>query len=297
MANNTGETYTCVLKPNEHKNIPLSRFYIAKNGIYSSLGHLPICKKCFEAKYNEYAAELHNPHLAMRRMCMLFDVYFNAKLFNDCECNIGKYFRRLNNRQYLGKTFDDSISEGEDTAIIGTMTTHEDEETEEGKIIPGELIEKWGGGLDLVDYENLEKHYDFLKKANPNYDSNQEIFILDLCYIKMQQLRAVRDGRVDDYNKSADSYRKTFTQAGLKTVRDASNDEAFTVGVTAANIEKYTPAEYYKNKKLFKDVEGIGEYLERFVLRPLRNLQHGTHDRDVEFCVKDDDDIDGEEEE
>jgi len=52
-------------------------------------------------------------------------------------------------------------------------------------------------------------------------------------------------------------------------------------------ISKYTPEEYYKDKKLYKDFDGIGEYFKRFVLRPLKNLQLGTTDRDKEFFVSD----------
>ena len=100
-------------------------------------------------------------------------------------------------------------------------------------------------------------------------------------------MKAVREGRVDDYNKLTESYRKTFTQAGLKTVKDTNTIEEFTVGVTAETIEKYTPAEYYKNKSLYKDHDNIGDYINRFLLRPLRNLMQGTKDRDVEFFVKD----------
>ena len=32
------------------------------------------------------------------------------------------------------------------------------------------------------------------------------------------------------------------------------------------------------------------DYIKRFLLRPLRNLQYGTTDRDTEFYVKDGDD-------
>ena len=106
----------------------------------------------------------------------------------------------------------------------------------------------------------------------------------------MQQMKAVREGRVDDYNKLTETYRKSFTTAGLKTVREANIDEEFTIGVNAETIEKYTPAEYYKNKQLYKDHDDLGEYLDRFLLRPLRNLMHGTKDRDYEFFVKDEGD-------
>lgn len=104
----------------------------------------------------------------------------------------------------------------------------------------------------------------------------------------MQQMKAVREGRIEDYNKLTDSYRKSFQQAGLKTVKEGVSNEEFVLGMSIETIEKYTPAEYYKNKKLFKDFDGIGDYAERHILRPLKNLMFGTEERDAEYYVKDD---------
>lgn len=58
-------------------------------------------------------------------------------------------------------------------------------------------------------------------------------------------------------------------------------------------IEKYTPAEYYKNQELFKDYDNIKDYFDRFILRPLKNLMHGTVDRDYEYRVKEEEDANG----
>ena len=51
------------------------------------------------------------------------------------------------------------------------------------------------------------------------------------------------------------------------------------------DIEQYTPAEYFKDKKLFRDADGLGEYFQRFVTRPLRNLMSGEKVMDPEFRV------------
>ena len=105
----------------------------------------------------------------------------------------------------------------------------------------------------------------------------------------MQQMKAMREGKIDDYIKLTDSYRKSFEKAGLKTIRESNVNEEFTIGVNAEIIEKYTPAEYYKDKHLYKDFDHIGEYIERFLLRPLKNLMFGSKDRDTEFYVKEED--------
>jgi nitric oxide synthase oxygenase domain/subunit len=84
-----------------------------------------------------------------------------------------------------------------------------------------------------------------------------------------------------------EQYSKTFKQAGLKTIeeKDSSNDEVF--GVTLATISQYTPEEYYQNKQLYEDYDEIGDYINRHMTRPLKNLQYDSADRDFEFFVPD----------
>ncbi len=285
---------------------PLKNYYKSYSHMFSE-GHLPICKTCFLALYDQYTTEYQSTKKALQRMCMAFDLYYNETLFESCESNrdtlVGNYIRKLNMKQNTNKTFDTSIEEGFDVlsgekrvkgsknkkiAIVDEFGNEQDEEVK----VSSKDLEKWGMGLEPDDYRSLNDHYKFLKNANPNCDNNQEIFILDLCYTKMQQLKAVREGRIDDFNKLTESYRKSFAQAGLKTTPDEMKtaDDCWSAWVNS--VSQYTPEEFYKNKELYKDFDGLGEYYERFAVRPLRNLQTGTSDRDREFFVKEDDDGD-----
>ena len=285
--------------------LALTKFY-KSNSVFYADGHLPICKECFSSKFGHFAAEYHSNKMAMQRMCMTFDIYFNEVAFDSCDTDdstvLGNYFRKLNLSQHKGKTFEDSIKEGFDLSgdrkpVKETQEVvnvdSDDEENENADMIDPADIEKWGAGLEPTDYTILNSHYRLLSSSNPQCDGNAEIFIIDLCYTKMQQMKAVRESRVDDYKKLTESYIKSFTQAGLKTVKDTNAMEDFTIGVNAETIEKYTPAEYYKNRSLYKDHDNIGDYIDRFLLRPLRNLMRGTKDRDAEFFVKEEEENDG----
>lgn len=272
-----------------------SQFYKSYSGLYAGTGHLPICKSCFEQKFKIYREEYQSSKQAFKRLCMAYDLYYNDDMFDSCDDDdtlIGKYFRKLNMKQCNGKTFDTTIKEGFDffeNKVTPKQTVVEEDDAE--PIDPAD-IEKWGAGLEPTDYDILNSHYRLLSNSNPKCDGNAEIFIIDLCYTKMQQMKAVRESRVDDYKKLTESYIKSFTQAGLKTVKDTNAMEDFTIGVSAETIEKYTPAEYYKNRSLYKDHDNIGDYITRFLLRPLRNLMQGTKDRDAEFFVKDEEEAD-----
>lgn len=275
-----------------------TQFYKTSSGFYSA-GILPICKKCFSSKFGIYAAEYHSNKKAMQRMCMAFDVYFDEDLFDQCDVKddavIGKYFRQLNMQQNKGKTFDTSIDNGtfslsgerkgamsSDKRVVVVDEYGNEQENEDE--INAKDIEKWGLGFQPVDYDVLNTHYKYLKTANPNCDSNQEIFVNDLCYIHMQKMKALRNDDVDNYNKLTESYRKSFKQAGLKTVEDLKTDDE-TWGVWVGNVAQYTPEELYKDKNKYKDYDNLGDYYERFAVRPLKNIVLGTQDRDKEFYV------------
>lgn len=272
-----------------------SNFYRSNSTLYDNNGYLPVCKDCLAQIYNRYLINFNDIYKAIKRVCMAYDLYYSDGLVNSClkasrasTPSIGEYMKKLNMAQCKGKTFDNTIDEGflfeeeEEDVMIPS-----DEEIKPVTVIPESVKMRWGYGLSDDDYKALEEHYRYLKKANPDFDNNQEIFIMDLCQTKMQQTRAMMSGRTDDYIKLTESYRKTFAQAGLKTTPDVAESNNESWGTWINMISKYTPEEYYKDKTLYKDFDGIGDYFKRFVLRPLKNLQLGTTDRDKEFFVSD----------
>lgn len=284
-------------------SLSLSNFYKSYSSFYNG-SLLPICKECFARKFSEYAKTYKSNKMAMQRMCMAFDVYFDEDLFDKCDTNddtvVGNYFRKLNMTQYRDKTFENSLSNGifelngDRKRVKGKRVAFVDEydniqeETSDNRIDPKD-IEKWGIGYDSVDYKTLNTHYKFLKNANPNCDSNQEIFVTNLCYIYMKQMKSLRDGDTKAFTELSGLYIKTFKEAGLKTVKDSSESKDFVAGVTISTIEKYTPAEFYKDQALYKDFDGIGDIIKRFFTRPLKNLQFGTNEQDPEYSVQDGD--------
>lgn len=276
-------------------------FYGSQSSLSSQHGKMRICKSCFEKLFDKYAVKYGGNRKAVKRLCMAYDIYYSDELYESCvyeqdfededgiwhkqeKFNFGNFFRNLSLPQHRRKSFDTAIDEG---------FSFEDP-TSAASVNP-KLIEKWGVGFDPVDYQMLESHYKYLKAANPRAEDNQEIFITDLCYTKMQQMKAARENRVSDYKNLTDSYRNTFKDAGLRTVRDASETDEFTIGVNIETIEKYTPAEYYKDKKLYKDYDGLGDYFDRMIARPVKNAIFGTEERDKEFYIHDEDEVDDEE--
>ena len=273
-------------------------FYKSYSDLFIETGRFPVCKECLNEIFDEYSARYSSQKVGMQRLCMAFDIYYNEALYETCASDVsnvlGNYLKKFNLSNYRNKTFDDTLKEGFSFGLEkGKKKKKGQEEPEIGDIADSEDVERWGEGFSIADYRILNAHYKELKKYNPNCDSNQEIFIIELCYSKMLQMRAAREGKTDDYGRMSEQYRKTFEKAGLKTVRDASEVESFTIGVSIETIERFTPAEYYKNKRKYADFDGLGEYVDRHMRRPLDNLQNNKSERDYEFYIGDQDTEDG----
>lgn len=259
-------------------------------------GYAPICKKCIEKYYNNLVDFFSgNEEKAMDRCASLLDLYYNDKIFTDTgkisadRSRVLAYPSKANLPQYhaKGKTYVDTIADRANNIIESPDDI--DKIKEEGRSnITKTMFERWGQ-VSPEDIVALEEHYKMLKKQNPNCDNNQEIFIKDLCYIKILQMKAFRDNSSSDFEKHTKLYRETFKQSGLKIVQEDDGSGDNTIGINAELISQYTPEEFYKDKKLYKDFDGLGEYFERFVTRPLKNLQFGDNKRDPEYNIGDTD--------
>ena len=265
-------------------------------------GYLPWCKNCTDNYVAQMTAVFsYNEELAMRDFCQRAGWNYDENALvasmetysgHRNRSRISHYAAKKNINCDGRKTYLDSLKH-EYTNDQNKVITSKEQIKEQELSLSAASVDRWGAGLGSeVDYKNLDEHYRMLKKNNPNCDNNQEIFIKSLCNINMLALRALRNGDSDKYIKLTDQYSKTFTKAGLFAIQETDNSANEPLGVTLATISQYTPEEYYKDKELYKDFDKIGDYFDRFVKRPLRNLMLGTTDRDPEYFVKDEDDVD-----
>lgn len=254
--------------------------------------YLPICCECVDKLYDHYVnAYGGDEYMAIRRMCMLFDVYYNKDIVEQSlkvaktKSLFSAYISRTNLSQYRDKTYDTTLDEEKYLELV------KKENIKESGGLTDEIISRWGVGVfGEEEYMLLEEHYRLLKKNNPNIDNNQEIFVKDLCNIHLMKVQAAKERRLDDYLKASEQYSKIFAKTGLKTVEEKDSSNNDTLGVTLAVISQYTPEEFYKDKTLFEDYDKLGEYYDRHILRPMKNLMTGSNVRDPEFFVPEDDD-------
>lgn len=263
-------------------------------------GFLPWCKECTDRYLISLTAFYsQNEEHAIEHFCQQVDWVYDieplkcAREISSDRSRISHYAAKKNLNVGGRKTYFDTLRHNYENKQEEIVTSREQAKSE-SSTISASAVDRWGLGFAEIDYKNLDDHYRLLKRNNPNADNNQEIFIKDLCNINMLKIHALQNGDSKEYAALVDQYAKTFKQAGLRTVneQDGSADEC--LGVTLATISQYTPEEYYKDKTLYRDFDGIGDYFERFVKRPLRNLMMGTNERDKEYYVHEDEDSEDE---
>lgn len=278
------------------KSLSVTKFYTVQSPIYKyNNNRLPICDKCIEDIYDYYYSIYGDDYKCIERLCMMYDLIYDTKtaditLRSGKTANIfGKYISKLNLLKVSDKTYTTNFDKLEEYRRIYQEYANSEDYAKENQLDEA-LVKKWGKGFEIEDYNNLENHYLMLKSTNPNCNDNQEIFIRDLCFTKMQQINAMKKGDTTAFKDLTKLYSETFQRAGLRMTYDESSNSDDCWGVFMERISQYTPEEYYKDKRLYKDFDGIGDYFKRFVLRPLKNLQFNQNERDYEFCVKDEPD-------
>ena len=280
---------TCGGKFKELKSFPASQSKMYAGYDY----HIPLCRSCLDKIFEHYT-EVYggDEDQAIRRICEKFDIYYDVSLLNasrkitQTRSRIHNYISKANLAQYKDKTYDTTLDE-ERRGFVTSLEEFEEKKEDGSTTLTKAAVERWGVGLfSESDYFLLEDHYKMLKRANPNCDSNQEIFIKSLCHLNMLMMKALKENNLDGYARANDQYGKTFTKAGLKTIQETDKNADDCWGIFMEQISQYTPEEYYKDKKLYQDFDGIGKRFERFVLRPLKNLLCKTNERDPEFNVE-----------
>lgn len=261
----------------------------------SNNGYIHICNKCRDDYYNELVSLYKgNEEHAIRHMCIEFgwvyhiDALVAARQISDDRSRISHYLAKKNLGQTaeVGTTYIDSLKFDYENKLIEekkrVITSAEDiEDITEFELTP-RMIKFWGTGYDPKVYPMLQGYYDeLLKLCEKKPDVKKQKMMKNLCLLEYQMQINIQAGK--DIGTLSNSYKSMFEAAELKVDEADTSNDAF--GKWIMDIEKYSPAEYYKDKNKYHDFFGIIEYIERFMFRPLKNLIFGTKEKEEEFWI------------
>lgn len=159
---------------------------------------------------------------------------------------------------YEDKTTDKAVVEAIDDAYAKKLT---------------QLERKWGRGLEEDDYAYLESEYQDWAKSKDVDNKSVDTLIREVC-IKQMDIRKLREGGAEVPKKDIDTLMALMDKCAItpdKEKETSSSKSQAAFGVWVKDVETLSPAEWVENQKLFKDVEGIDDYVKRTYDRAVRN--------------------------
>lgn len=296
--------HRCVCCGKDYK-VQKSNFPYSRSPLFTgNNGYAPVCKRCVEKYYDQLVDFFTgNEEKAIERVCQIMDWYYlddiwaSTRKISADRSRVGAYPSKMGLPQWAkqGSTYLDTIRDRA-SAVVQSYDEFEDMQDQGETGITKRQIKQWGVGFEESEYKLLDEHYKSLKDSIDTNDIVQDTLARDLCEIKVQQVRARNKGDVDTFQKLTKLYQDTLKSANLK-VRTGDmaslNDAEACWGNFIRDVERFCPAEYYQDKQLYKDADGFREYLERFVLRPVRNFFAGTREMDAEYSIGAEDMQDG----
>lgn len=255
-------------------------YYLSSNGITN---RLTLCKDCCQEIFANLVDECGNPYDALYKFCSIVNIVYDKKvaegivakgLEKDATYNniLNLYLTTLKFPQYKGKTFLDS----------DVLKSNLDEDPTTQALITASKanINKWGAGYSKEEYIRLSELYSQWANGTPQDTVTQVSLTKDLCKIDLKiEQAAVKGLDTKDLLKQKQDLIKSLAidpQTLLKNRKDNEATECF--GAWIAEIEKTSPAEYLDDPSVYFDVNGIEDYWEKHIRRPLRNLLLGTKD-------------------
>lgn len=264
-----------------------SNFYKSYSELNSDTERMSVCKKCVLKIYDKYKNYYRNDKKAIYYMCRLLDVYFENDLFYSAKqqaetqkSNIAQiYFQKVNSlMQYRGYSFDQS-----DSLMIENNNSKNKKDDE--FLVTKDIIDFWGKGFSQEEYRWLTKEYGVWTSRHKCETYSEEVLYKEIC-LTMLDIRNTRESQKGNIDKKISTLQTLMDSANVKpNEKTLNNDDVNTLGLWIRDIERYTPAEYYKDKKKYFDFDNIKEYVDRFILRPLKNLLVGDREFDKEFSI------------
>lgn len=261
-------------------------------------GYMSICKDCCQDIYVRYYQVEHSVDRAMLRLCRTLNWKYGEDFLNSMKKQLQNsnktpddpivpsiYIMKL---FLLGRTAGAKF--GEKTIDVNDLVFREpDSEVKHeigsdafGEDTPGLKI-FWGESFSYEDYIFLEAELAQWKNSH-KADTYAEISLLkELCYKELE----IRKARIETKTtgtlvKEKQDLMKTASVDPAKANMASSGKSFDTFSSFIKTIEETEPAEYYKDKGLFKDFDNIEFYFEKYVRRPLKNFITGSRDFNVD---------------
>jgi hypothetical protein len=253
-------------------------------------GYFPVCRKCLDELYRNLVMKIGEKP-AMRRCCQLLDWFYSEEILAVANArDEPKALDRYEKANLILGVGRSKRTENASLTYFDTAMTLAEPITKSDKEREKEFSGRWGFGRTLEEYEALESHYAELKTKCNTYDPVQEAQVVSACNAWLCEQRAYIAGDAAAAKNFHGIFKSAVESAQLELKEENSADDVDSWSRTLLEIEKHCPAEFYRDKKLYEDADGLRSYFQKVILRPLKNFLTGTNEKDEEYALPDEQD-------
>mgnify|MGYP001488244652 CR=1 FL=1 len=253
-----------------------------------SNGKMSICRDCISKIYvNHYLFE-KNLENAIYKTCKDVNIRYDENAIASTKAQLitqektdddasvfGIYKSRLGSTDSKAGG---SVSAGD--MVFSESWSGDNNDGEEVVFDGSESVKEfWGENFTVEEYRFLESELAAWKKSYSCNNRGEEFYLKQIC-LKILSLQTA-SGKTDNILKNIQQLLKDSALTPAQQTASSSGKGNDTWGAMTRLVEETTPAEYYKDKELFKDFDNIGAYIKKYITRPLKNFVTGSRDFNI----------------
>ena len=239
-------------------------FFETTDYFLDSNGRLSICKDCCNDMYEKFMETEGTYERTIMKMCRILNVKFDTNavayakkqiIEKDYKDSFGNYKRFLTTGKSKFATRD------QDLTYVEPSYEAKEKINNSVDIVDRKYLEGvWGKGLSKQDYDFLEEEYNRWAGPIGNVTHGEEVLIRDICSLQCRIRKAIAEGNFKLVDTLIESRQKIMKDGALTpALQSAANNgkNVDTFGAWLKDIETMMPAEWYKDKEKFRDMDGV----------------------------------------
>lgn len=269
------------------KNKAISNFYYSSSYVNKYTETVQICKDCIF----DYVVGDSSPDdmIKVKDILRMIDKPFIESVWKTSQEESKKserntfrtYMKNIAMPHNKDKSWKDSQFK-EDIVVVKKEKVPEINDT-----VTDEQLKEWHrmwGEEELEGYLFMDKFYNEYMTKFPKDSPAQVNTYKSLAKIHWKAEQKLNDDEIKEWKELMDVSSKLHNDANIKPVQSKGVGEdkgLHCYGLWIADIEEKRPAEYFEDKKLYKDFDSLEKYFDKWVLRPFKNLFGKQRDFDV----------------
>jgi hypothetical protein len=262
-------------------------YYSSHSPFHKHTGRIHVCKTCFLEYVNEDVDKLKE---ALRMIDRPFSTEILKSSQEEAESNgkslVGMVMKNLGLRQNRTLTWADSEFKGHVSHQEVNYESDLEDEVED-VVVDKEMIKMWGRGYKKSEYEYLSNFYDEYRHSYATDTPVQINLYKNIAKVHLQAEKELSDGQTKTFKELMELSSKLHNDGNIKPIQStgANDDRGLSAyGLWIKTIEQEEPCEYFKDKKAYEDYDGFQKYIDKWFVRPFKNI----FNLDKNFDVKDD---------